>query len=53
MSEEIKRKWDKGEISAVRAWYESSKCFDHVEKEINLPSGTLFKLVNEIGSFLI
>ncbi|MDE5674766.1 MAG: hypothetical protein K2I44_05425 [Muribaculaceae bacterium] len=51
MSEEIKRNWDDGEIAAVRAWYESTKGFDQVEKEINLPSGTLFKLVNEIPDY--
>lgn len=51
MSEEIKRNWDDGEIVAVKAWYESTKSFDQVEKEINLPSGTLFKLVNEIPDY--
>lgn len=51
MSEEIKRKWDDGEIVAVKAWYESTKGFDQVEKEINLPTGTLFKLVNEIPDY--
>lgn len=51
MSEEIKRKLDDGEIVAVTAWYESTKGFDQVEKEINLPSGTLFKLVNEIPDY--
>ncbi len=51
MSEEIKRNWDDGEIAAVRAWYESTKGFDQVEKEINLPTGTLFKLVNEIPDY--
>ncbi len=51
MSEEIKRKWDDGEIAAVRAWYESDKGFDQVEREIKLPTGTLFKLVNEIPDY--
>lgn len=51
MSEEIKRKWDDGEIAAVRAWYESTKGFDQIEKETNLSSGTLFKLVNEIPDY--
>lgn len=51
MSEEIKRNWDEGEIAAVRAWYESTKGFDQIEKEINLPSGTLFKLVNAIPDY--
>lgn len=51
MSEEIKRNWDDGEIAAIRAWYESTKGFDQVEKEINLPTGTLFKLVNEIPDY--
>ncbi|MDO5396284.1 MAG: hypothetical protein Q4F07_10035 [Bacteroidales bacterium] len=51
MCEEIKRKWDDGEIAAVRAWYESDKGFDQIEKEINLPSGTLFKIVNEIPDY--
>lgn len=51
MSEEIKRKWDDGEIAAVRAWYESEKGFDQIEREINLPSGTLFKIVNEIPDY--
>ncbi|MDE6205166.1 MAG: hypothetical protein K2F66_03485 [Duncaniella sp.] len=51
MSEEIKRNWDDGEIAAVRAWYESTKGFDQVEKEINLSTGTLFKLVNEIPDY--
>ena len=51
MSEEIKRNWDKSEITAVQAWYESSKGFDQIEKEINLPSGTLFKLVNAIPDY--
>ena len=45
MSEEIKKIWDDGELAAVRAWY------DQVEREINLPSGTLFKLVNEIPDY--
>ena len=39
------------ELAAVRAWYESDKGFDQVEREINLPSGTLFKLVNEIPDY--
>ena len=51
MSEEIKKIWDDGELAAVRAWYESDKGFDQVEREINLPSGTLFKLVNEIPDY--
>lgn len=51
MSEEIKRTWDAGEIVAVRAWYGSTKSFDQIEKEINLPSGTLYKLVNEIPDY--
>lgn len=51
MSEEIKKIWDDGEIAAVRAWYESEKGFDQVDREINLPSGTLFKLVNEIPDY--
>jgi len=51
MSEENKRNWDNGEIAAVRAWYESEKGFDQVEKEINLPSGTLFRLINEIPDY--
>ena len=51
MSEEIKRNWDEGEITAVRTWYESTKGFDQIEKEINLPSGTLFKLVNAIPDY--
>lgn len=51
MSEEIKKDWDNCEIAAVRCWYESSKGFDQIEKEINLPSGTLFKLVNAIPDY--
>ena len=51
MSEEIKRNWDEGELAAVRIWYESTKGFDQIEKEINLPSGTLFKLVNSIPDY--
>lgn len=51
MSEEIKKNWDDGEIAAVRAWYESEKGFDQVEREINLPCGTLYKLVNEIPDY--
>lgn len=51
MSEEIKRKWDDGEIAAVRTWYESTKGFDQIEKEIKLPSGTLYKIVNEIPDY--
>ena len=51
MSEEIKRNWDEGEIAAVRAWYESPKGFDQIEKEIKLPSGTLFELVNAIPDY--
>lgn len=51
MSEEIKKNWDEGEIAAVRAWYESTKGFDQVEREINLPCGTLYKLVNEIPDY--
>ena len=48
MSEKIKRNWDEGEIAAVRTWYESTKGFDQIEKEINLPSGMLIQLVNAI-----
>lgn len=51
MSEEIKKNWDKSEIAAVRAWYESAKSFDQVEKEINMSSGTLYKIVNEIPDY--
>lgn len=51
MSEEIKKNWDDGEIAAVRAWYESGKGFDQIEREINLPSGTLFKIVNTIPDY--
>lgn len=51
MSEEIKSNWDNSAIAAVRAWYESSKGFDQIEKEIKLPSGTLFKLVNSIPDY--
>lgn len=51
MSEEIKKNWDKSEIAAVRAWHDSAKSFDQVEKEINLPSGTLYKIVNEIPDY--
>lgn len=51
MSEEIKKNWDDGEIAAVRAWYESEKGFDQVEREINLPSGTLYKIVNDIPDY--
>ena len=51
MSEETKRNWDDGEIAAVRSWYESTKGFDQIEKEINLPSGTLFRLVNAIPDY--
>lgn len=51
MSEENKRNWDEGEIAAVRTWYESAKGFDQIEKEINLPSGTLFQLVNAIPDY--
>lgn len=51
MSKEIKKKWDDGEMFAVRAWYESTKGFDQIEKEINLSSGTLYKLVNEIPDY--
>ena len=51
MSEEIKKNWDDGEIAAVRAWYESEKGFDQIEREINLPSGTLYKLVNAIPDY--
>lgn len=51
MSEEIKKNWDDGEIASVRAWYESSKGFNEIEKEINLPSGTLLRLVNEIPDY--
>lgn len=51
MREEIKRKWDNREIAAVRTWYESTKSFDQVEKEINLSSGTLFRLVNAIPDY--
>lgn len=51
MSEEIKKNWDDGEIAAVRAWYESTKGFKQVEEEINLPTGTLHKIVNEIPDY--
>lgn len=51
MSEEIKKNWDDGEIAAVRAWYESEKGFDQVEREINLPCGTLYKIVNDIPDY--
>lgn len=51
MCEEIKRNWDEGEIAAVQAWDESTKGFEQIEKEIKLPSGTLFKLVNAIPDY--
>lgn len=51
MREEIKKNWDDGEIAAVRAWYESTKGFKQVEKEINLPAGTLYKIVNGIPDY--
>mgnify|MGYP007028758704 CR=1 FL=1 len=37
MSEEIKKNWDDGEIAAVRAWYESEKGLDQMEREYNRP----------------
>lgn len=51
MSEKNKKNWDKSEIAAVRAWHDSAKCFSQVEKEINLPAGTLYKIVNEIPDY--
>lgn len=51
MSEEIKRKWDEGEVAAVRLWYESSKGFDQIDKELNQASGTLYKIVNGIPDY--
>lgn len=51
MSEEIKRKWDESEVAAVRLWYESSKGFDQIDKELNQPCGTLYKIVNGIPNY--
>ena len=51
MCEEIKKNWDEADVLAVRAWYESQKSFDQVEKETNLPSGTLYNLVNAIQDY--
>lgn len=51
MKEENNRNWDDGETAAVRAWYESEKGFGQVERETNLPPGTLYKLVNEIPDY--
>lgn len=51
MREEIKKNWNDGEIAAVRARYGSTKGFKQVEEEINLPAGTLYKIVNGIPDY--
>ncbi len=51
MSEENKKSWDDGELRAIRLWYDSGKGFDQIDKETNLPSGTLYRLVNSIQDY--
>lgn len=51
MCEKIKKNWDENEVVAVKAWYESEKSFQQVDKENNLPVGTLFELVNSIQDY--
>ncbi|MBD5358759.1 MAG: hypothetical protein HDR88_17515 [Bacteroides sp.] len=51
MSEEIKKSWDKSEILAVKAWYESTKGFEQINRENNFATGTLFKLVTSIQDY--
>lgn len=51
MCEKIKKFWDESEILAVKAWYESEKGFQQIDKENNFPDGTLFELVNSIQDY--
>lgn len=51
MSEEIKKTWNKTEISLVKAWYESGKGFSQLDNENNLDSGTLYNIVNSIPDY--
>lgn len=51
MCEKIKKSWDDSEISLVKAWYESSKGFSELDKENNLPTGTLYQIVNSIPDY--
>ena len=51
MSEEIKKFWDNAEILAVKAWYESTKGFEQIDRENNFAVGTLYRLVNSIQDY--
>ena len=51
MSEKIKKSWDNTEISLVRAWHDSGKGFSQLDEENNLPSGTLYNIVNSIPDY--
>ena len=51
MSEEIKKFWDNAEILAVKAWYESTKGFEQIDRENNFSVGTLYRLVNSIQDY--
>ena len=51
MSEKIKKSWDDTEISLIRAWYDSGKGFSQLDEENNLPSGTLYNIVNPIPDY--
>lgn len=51
MREKIKKSWTKVEIALIKAWCECEKGFRQIDEENNLPSGTLFKLVNSIQDY--
>ena len=51
MSEKIKKSWDDTEISLVRAWHDSGKGFSQLDEDNNLPSGTLYNMVNSIPDY--
>lgn len=51
MSEKIKKSWDNTEINLVRSWYDSGKGFFQIDAENNLPSGTLYNIVNSIPDY--
>lgn len=51
MSEKIKKSWDDTEIRLVRAWHDSGKGFSQLDDENNLPSGTLYNIVNSIPDY--
>lgn len=51
MSEENQKNWNKTEISLIKAWYDSGKGFSQLDNENNLPSGTLYNIVNSIPDY--